>query len=425
MGKTTIRVDCIDQRLFVAEGPVIASGGANEDEIQFDFCSLWDGFEKTAVFYRSETEVYRVLITWDRCSIPNEMLTEEGLMYFGVIGVKDDITRTSEILKYRITKGAILEGVEPGTPTPDIYEQIMSTLAEAIPLMENHEQRLEVLENYEPQPFAFAGNPVQMDNYRGMPMRIVTSLVPGEGAAARTTAALTCCGKNLLPPLTEVTRDGVTVTPQPDGGIRIVGKSTGTAATFFSTPLVGVFTGDYTLTIGNADAIGEHLQLRLMSGAASLMDTNINAANANASRTFTLQGQSVTAWNIRVGAGETYDVTIYPMLEKGSAATAYEPFQGETFAADLGKSIYGGTLDWNAGILTVTHGEDGAQLAETETIQLTPQHIVAVDGCNVLYTDFGEITATGRTDILWLTTGLLDRVAALEAALKNSKTAEE
>lgn len=40
-------------------------------------------------------------------------------------------------------------------------------------------------------------------------------------------------------------------------------------------------------------------------------------------------------------------------LELGSAATEYEPYQGDTYTADFGQTVYGGTLDWQTGALTV------------------------------------------------------------------------
>lgn len=128
MGKTLIHVDCVDQRLFVSSAPIIASGGRNEDEIEFNFCPLWDGFEKTAVFYRDKSAVYHAIVSENRCIIPHEVLADEGWIYFGVFGVKDDITRTSEIMKYHIIKGAITTGTNPSDPTPDIYSQYIKRI---------------------------------------------------------------------------------------------------------------------------------------------------------------------------------------------------------------------------------------------------------------------------------------------------------
>ncbi len=133
MGKTLIKVECIDQRLFVSSAPMIASGGRNEDAIEFNFCSLWEGFAKTAVFYRQDNTVYHMVIEGNRCTIPHEVLTDEGLMYFGVFGVKGDITRTSEIASYRVVKGAITTDTVVSDPTPDVYAQIMDAIGQIHP----------------------------------------------------------------------------------------------------------------------------------------------------------------------------------------------------------------------------------------------------------------------------------------------------
>lgn len=54
------------------------------------------------------------------------------------------------------------------------------------------------------------------------------------------------------------------------------------------------------------------------------------------------------------------------------------------------------------------------KLATPLTIQLTPQQITALRGLNYIWSDAGETTVSGRKDILWLTSGLLKRVAELE-----------
>lgn len=128
MGKTRIIVDCIDQRLIVANDPLLASGGQNEDEIEFNFCPLWDGFGKTAVFYRTPDDVYHAAVSNNRSVIPAEVLTEKGEFYFGVFGSKGEAIRTSEVIKYSIVQGAMIPGTKPAEPTPDIYAQIMSAV---------------------------------------------------------------------------------------------------------------------------------------------------------------------------------------------------------------------------------------------------------------------------------------------------------
>lgn len=121
-----IKIKCVDQTLTFVNAPVIASGGVIEDRVVFDFCPLWNGYVKTAVFYRDKTEVYyKLLEADDSCDIPAEVLTSSGIVYIGVFGVKDESRRTSELLAYSISEGAVLNIA----PTVDVYAQILEALA--------------------------------------------------------------------------------------------------------------------------------------------------------------------------------------------------------------------------------------------------------------------------------------------------------
>lgn len=130
MAQTIIKMKCTDQALEIIEAPVIASGGFKEDAILFEFCPLWDGFIKTATFYIKKGETYYAELDSDNtCIIPHEVLEKAGNIFFGVVGVNsDNITRTSEVIKYKIVQGAISEDHKPSDPTPDIYEQILARL---------------------------------------------------------------------------------------------------------------------------------------------------------------------------------------------------------------------------------------------------------------------------------------------------------
>lgn len=52
--------------------------------------------------------------------------------------------------------------------------------------------------------------------------------------------------------------------------------------------------------------------------------------------------------------GSTYAEYIgeYAMVSNGEFRS-YEPYQGDTSSVDFGQTVYGGTLDWNTGVLTV------------------------------------------------------------------------
>lgn len=128
MGTTLIKAKITDQSLEFTLKPMVASGGVNEDVIEFEFDELWDGFNTVAVFYRSKRDVFHIKIVGNRCTIPSEVLRTQGVCYVGVMGVKDNVTRTTNVLRYEIEHGAITAGVEPPEPTPSIYEQILETV---------------------------------------------------------------------------------------------------------------------------------------------------------------------------------------------------------------------------------------------------------------------------------------------------------
>lgn len=126
---TIISVTCTDQVLTVSDRPVIASGGVEVDRVMFTFCEKWDGHVKTAVFYRTASEVYHVLLDEENtCVIPKEVLKSSGLLHIGVFGVKDGMTRPSSVLTYRVEVGAITEATAIPDPTPDIYTQLLTTI---------------------------------------------------------------------------------------------------------------------------------------------------------------------------------------------------------------------------------------------------------------------------------------------------------
>lgn len=131
---STIKVKCVDQTLTIVNAPVIASGGLLENDVEFDFCPLWTNYLKTAVFYKDKNLVYSSVVgSNNKCTIPHEVTDDPGLMYFGVYGVnEDEVTRTSEILKYNIVQGALNENTEPSDPTADFWEQCLAKIEEAI-----------------------------------------------------------------------------------------------------------------------------------------------------------------------------------------------------------------------------------------------------------------------------------------------------
>lgn len=135
MGKTWIELSCIDQVLRLTNTPKVASGGVAEDYLRVTFCDKWDGFAKTAVFFRDDGDVYGMALNdAGECEIPHEVLATSGVLHFGVFGTKDGTTRTSAVLDYTIQEGAITSGfINTAEATQTILEQVMEMVMSKAP----------------------------------------------------------------------------------------------------------------------------------------------------------------------------------------------------------------------------------------------------------------------------------------------------
>ena len=131
---SVIKVNCIDQVLTVTNSPVIASGGREENTVVFNFCSAWDGFSRIAVFWNVPTEPYSVVLNdEDSGVVPWEVLKSDGVFFFGVYGLNaGGVRRTSQVLRYRVEKGAFIEGAEPSDPTQELWEQLLTRCSDVI-----------------------------------------------------------------------------------------------------------------------------------------------------------------------------------------------------------------------------------------------------------------------------------------------------
>ncbi len=126
MNPTVITARVSDQHLQLVNEALVASGGVDVLQIRFEFCGLWSGCGKTAVFYRNPDEVYHVPVTDNLVTVPWEVLTDEGHFYFGVFGVKSN-RRATEVVKINVEQGALTTATAtPEDPAPDIYDQLMA-----------------------------------------------------------------------------------------------------------------------------------------------------------------------------------------------------------------------------------------------------------------------------------------------------------
>lgn len=284
-------------------------------------------------------------------------------------------------------------------------------------------------------PTAATGNPVQVYPVDGYPLGVKVSWEPtqkGSGAPSpdnirpitgRDAVSVTRCGKNLV-----------------DFPHNVKVSTLANTSKYYIVELNGIkdviLQWKFTGTAGNTAGC---LSIRYNDGSN---ETVAYWGNSIGSKKIT---KAANRLELIDWTGLNGDMVIeYVQIEPGDTATPYEPYTGDTYTAELPETIYGGELDWNTGVLTVTHvqiasyagemlpGEwisdrdvyssgtvptTGAQvvykLADPYTIQLSPQQIAALSGVNTLYTDAGTLTVTGREDPQHTITELKNAIISL------------
>lgn len=188
----------------------------------------------------------------------------------------------------------------------------------------------------------YSGEPVTVE-YAGA-QRIASITAYGENAQGGTTeapVALTgvdsvhVCGRNLLPnKATTKTVAGITYTVNPDKSVTAKGTATTWAPIVF-TPNLSLPAGTYTLTAG-----------ALSSGAILVIARNLQSEGSivminGGSRTFSIAEaiENYIAF-ISVAPGNTVDFVCYPMLNLGSTAMPYEPYQGSVTPLPIPRALH-------------------------------------------------------------------------------------
>lgn len=176
----------------------------------------------------------------------------------------------------------------------------------------------------------YSGEPVTVE-YAGA-QRIASITAYGENAQGGTTEApvaltgvdsVQVCGNNLLPnKATTGIVHGVSYTVNTDGSITAKGTATTWASIVF-TPNLSLPAGTYTLTAGALSSETILVIARNLQSEGSIVQVN------GGSKTFSIAEaiENYIAF-ITVAPGNTVDFVCYPMLNLGSTAMPYEPYQG-------------------------------------------------------------------------------------------------
>ena len=173
-------------------------------------------------------------------------------------------------------------------------------------------------------------------------------------------------GKNLIPyPFRDGDRtiDGITWTMNSDGKLNAHGTSSRTSyygmyginSTSLSVlvPLesIGLQGGD-TVTLSSNYSQYVTVQCNKEDGTLVSMGLSLDGGGSVTKMLPTTAKYVYIGLRVLNGTSINQD-NIFVQLEKGSTATDYEPYQGDTYTTDLGQTVYGGTLDVVTGELVV------------------------------------------------------------------------
>lgn len=199
-------------------------------------------------------------------------------------------------------------------------------------------------------PLEETDNPVQCYPVSGYPLGVKSTWEPvqdGSGEPSpenirpikgRDSVTVTRCGENLFNPawMPEKTlNNGLTWTITSDGTVTANGTANGTAyynSNYFSLPA-----GTYTISAMS------HFRISVRNLDAG--DTTIAAQQIGEPCTFTVENYIQKAALFFAASGTLDNVSAKPQIEKGTTATTYAPYTGQTSTLTLPRIIYGGTVD--------------------------------------------------------------------------------
>lgn len=141
-----------------------------------------------------------------------------------------------------------------------------------------------------------------------------------------------------------------------DGHINVNGTSTSNYPTLIVADPLHLKAGTYTIskTVNGTVPSGAYLYI-IVENSGLGYAPSVRGGN---SFTFTLtEDRDVRIVLCAETSGKTWNnVGVDFQIERGSTATDYEPYEGETITTNLGQTVYGGTLDIVSGKLSISWG---------------------------------------------------------------------
>lgn len=199
-------------------------------------------------------------------------------------------------------------------------------------------------------PISETGNPVQCYPVAGYPLGVKVSWEPtqeGSGTPSpenirpikgRDSVTVTRCGENLFNPAwmpEKILNNGLTWTTTSDGTVTANGTANGTS--YYNSDYFSLPAGTYTISAM------PYFRMSILN--RDVGDTTVAAQQVGQPCTFTVETDIQNASLFFATSGILDNVSAKPQIEKGTTATTYAPYTGQTATLTLPSTIYGGTVD--------------------------------------------------------------------------------
>lgn len=199
-------------------------------------------------------------------------------------------------------------------------------------------------------PISETGNPAQFYPVAGYPLGCKVSWEPtqeGSGTPSpenirpikgRDSVTVTRCGENLFNPawMPEKTlNNGLTWTITSDGTVTANGTANGTS--YYNSDYFSLPAGTYTISAM------PYFRMSILN--RDVGNTTVAAQQVGQPCTFTVETDIQNASLFFATSGILDNVSAKPQIEKGTTATTYAPYTGQTATLTLPRTIYGGTVD--------------------------------------------------------------------------------
>ena len=161
---------------------------------------------------------------------------------------------------------------------------------------------------------------------------------------------VTRTGKNLVDFLSHLraSASGLTISATSDGAIHYQGTATAAYSQLTSTFNQSIKSGT-TITFSR-DRVLNHQQYLDLTFTDNTHDyLRIQANETSKTYTFAKDLKSIEMVCLGLSVGTTYDETVKFMVELGSTATDFEPYNGQTATVNFGQTVYGGVADVTGG----------------------------------------------------------------------------